>query len=379
MPKTKRRMIVIVGLLMSAFLFVLIVSLVTAQAKASDMESYSTLTSQQNFDFVRADSPSFEDVPESHWAYAWIEALYDQGITSGCSASPMKFCPEDAVSRAQMAIFLERSLHGVDYKPPHATGEIFNDVSEEAFAADWIEALFADGITTGCGNGDYCPDAFVTRAEMAIFLLRSKYGANYIPDTVQTDTGFLDVTVDDFAADWIKQLAEEGITTGCGGGNYCPDLPVTRAEMAVFLIRTFNPDLIPQPTPEPTLTSTVIPLTGENQQCKTIGDAQICATISSANPSANLNYLTVRGRLLIDGEAQTGMNMSTTWYFPEETANCDGGVTNNEGIAACNLALPAFDRRYRVDIYVTIGEYTVSTWFTTSSQIIIPTNTPCPP
>lgn len=367
------------GLLLGGFLLVIIGSLLTAQGKATELEPYPTRTSNQSIYFAGADSPTFEDVPESHWAYAWIETLYDLGITTGCSTSPLLYCPEHAVSRAQMAIFLERSMQGVEFVPPPATGEVFNDVPSDAFAADWIEALFADGITTGCGDGNYCPDAFVTRAEMAIFLLRSKYGADYEPDPIETSTGFLDVAVDDFAANWIKQLADEGITTGCGGGNYCPDDSVTRAAMAVFLIRTFKPGLIPQPTPEPTLTSTVIPLLGQNQQCKTIGDAQICATISSATPPTSAGFLTVRGRLLIDGEPQSGVKMSTTWHFPDGDAKCDDGITNQDGIAACTMTLPTLDRRQKVTIDITIGDYTVSTWFTTSSQIIVPTNTPCPP
>jgi hypothetical protein len=56
-----------------------------------------------------------------------------------------------------------------------------------------------------------------------------------------------------WAAAWIKQLAAEGITTGCGGGNYCPYNPVTRAQMAVFLVRAFIERLPPPPPPSPLL------------------------------------------------------------------------------------------------------------------------------
>jgi hypothetical protein len=51
---------------------------------------------------------------------------------------------------------------------------------------------------------------------------------------------FLDVPKTDFPADWIEQLANEKITGGCGGGNYCPAKAVTRDQMAVFLVKTFN-------------------------------------------------------------------------------------------------------------------------------------------
>jgi len=73
---------------------------------------------------------------------------------------------------------------------------------------------------------------------MAVFLLRAKYGAGYSPPAA---TGvFGDVPVEYWAADWIEQLAAKGITAGCGGGNYCPESPVNRDQMAVFLVRTFN-------------------------------------------------------------------------------------------------------------------------------------------
>jgi hypothetical protein len=75
---------------------------------------------------------------------------------------------------------------------------------------------------------------------MAVFLLRSKYGESYTPPPVGAGTGFGDAPADYWAAAWIKQLVAEGITAGCGNGNYCPEDPVTRAQMAVFLVRTFG-------------------------------------------------------------------------------------------------------------------------------------------
>jgi hypothetical protein len=75
---------------------------------------------------------------------------------------------------------------------------------------------------------------------MAVFLLRARHGAAYSPPAVGSSTGFADVPVSYWAAAWIKQLAGEGITNGCGGGNYCPGDPVTRAQMAKFLVLTFN-------------------------------------------------------------------------------------------------------------------------------------------
>jgi hypothetical protein len=180
---------------------------------------------------------SFGDVPSTHWAWSWIERLFHAGITSGCGGG--NYCPNNPATRAEMAIFLERGIHGSSYTPPAATGTVFGDVPITHWAADWIEQLYADGITSGCGGGNYCPNDPVTRAEMAIFLLRSKHGSSYTPPAA-TGTVFGDVPISHWAAAWIEQLYAEGITSGCGDGNYCPNDPVTRAEMAVFLVRTFD-------------------------------------------------------------------------------------------------------------------------------------------
>jgi hypothetical protein len=71
-----------------------------------------------------------------------------------------------------MAIFLLRAEHGSSYTPPAATG-VFGDVPPSYWAAAWIEQLYAEGITGGCGGGNYCPSQAVTRAEMAVFLVRT--------------------------------------------------------------------------------------------------------------------------------------------------------------------------------------------------------------
>ncbi len=116
----------------------------------------------------------FGDVPTAHWAAAWIEQLYADGITKGCSAAPLLYCPESPVTRAEMAVFLMRAVKGPAYSPPPAAG-IFADVPVDHWAADWIEALYAEGITTGCAVSPlaYCPEDPVTRAQMAVFLVRA--------------------------------------------------------------------------------------------------------------------------------------------------------------------------------------------------------------
>jgi hypothetical protein len=173
--------------------------------------------------------------------HSWIQKLAASGITTGCSVNPPLFCPLDAVTRAQMAAFLVRGIHGATFGPPAGSGLVFADVPAGHAFVSWIEQLARDGITTGCDTGPlrYCPDGIVTRAQMAVFLLRSEHGAQYQPPAA-TGTVFADVPKNDPFAPWIERLAAEGITGGCSGANYCPTAVVTRAQMAVFLVRPFG-------------------------------------------------------------------------------------------------------------------------------------------
>ena len=191
-------------------------------------------------DSVQSPVSTFADVPLSDGAWKSIEAIYSAGITGGCGVSPLMYCPSTPVTRAQMAVFLERGIHGSSFVPPAVSSTGFKDIAPDYWAAAWIKQLNADGITDGCGAGNYCPENSVTRAQMAVFLLRAKYGASYTPPSVGTTTGFSDVPANYWAAAWIKQLAAEGITSGCGASNYCPETPITRAQLAVFMTKTFN-------------------------------------------------------------------------------------------------------------------------------------------
>lgn len=82
-------------------------------------------------------------------AAPWIHALYAAGVTSGCDTNPLKFCPNGSVTRAEMAVFLLRAEHGSGYVPPVAPG-FFADVPVGAWYRDWAERLFAESITSGC-------------------------------------------------------------------------------------------------------------------------------------------------------------------------------------------------------------------------------------
>ena len=193
----------------------------------------------QNFTLtVNPAGPIFIDVPLDYWAAPYIASLYYAGITGGCGTSPLAYCPENSVTRAEMAVFLKRGIHGSSYVPPVVTTFFFMD-SEGHWAQYWIEDLRSESFTAGCTPTTYCPDNPITRAQAAVFLLRLKHGSAYTPPPA-SGTLFTDVPADQWAAAWIEELANEGITSGCGGENFCPEQVVTRAQIAVLLVRTLG-------------------------------------------------------------------------------------------------------------------------------------------
>jgi hypothetical protein len=139
-----------------------------------------------------------------------------------------RYCPTAPVTRAQMAMFLVRAF---DY--PTATGpDRFHD-DDGVTGESSINALFEAGVTGGCAPSRFCPKASVTRAQMALFLSR----ALDLPPT-STDYFTDDEGVTGEAA--INRLAAAGITGGCGGTRYCPKSDVTRGQMAAFLRRALD-------------------------------------------------------------------------------------------------------------------------------------------
>ena len=158
--------------------------------------------------------------------------LAEQGITRGCSQQPLRYCPQDPVTRAQMATFLTRALNLQTPQQPAG----FQDVNPASVHAPSIEALYATQITRGCSQQPlrYCPQNPVTRAQMATFLTRA---LNL--QTPQQPAGFQDVNPASTHAVSIEALYATQITRGCSQQplRYCPQNPVTRAQMAAFLYR----------------------------------------------------------------------------------------------------------------------------------------------
>jgi hypothetical protein len=127
-------------------------------------------------------------------------------------------------------VSMTRTLH---------VGGSFADVPGTNIFFKFIENLFHNSITSGGACGGYCPSDGVKRQQMALFLLKSKYGASYVPPS-PTGTVFADVNLSNPFCMWIEDLYNQGITGGCDDDPlllYCPDGIVNRQQMAVFLLK----------------------------------------------------------------------------------------------------------------------------------------------
>lgn len=161
-----------------------------------------------------------------------IEAVAAEGITEGCNPpSNDAYCPDEGVSRGQMAAFLTRALGLQPSDVDH-----FEDDDGHIFE-NAINSLARAKITEGCAGTRFCPDREMTRGEMAAMLVRA-----FPFEKAADDDRFVD---DDghLFENAIDILAGAAVTEGCNppdNDRFCPDDTITRAQMATFLARALD-------------------------------------------------------------------------------------------------------------------------------------------
>ena len=224
---------------------------VPANTSTSDLKGTLTIAGQPVAVTQRFTPTTFANVGPSNNFFDAVNLLSSRSITAGCRASPLLYCPDENISRDEMAVFIIRSIFGADNFTYSAT-PYFTDVSENYPYFKWIQKMKELGITDGCTATEYCPLDDVTRDEMAIFIIAARYGASTAFSYPSTPY-FSDVSSSDRYFRWIQKMRQIGITDGCTATLYCPDSPVTRGEMAVFImVGEFN-QLFPPTTPVITL------------------------------------------------------------------------------------------------------------------------------
>ena len=200
----------------------------TVRVQTADEESFTVQVSDERVGVRFIDDDGNPHEPD-------IEAIAALGITKGCNP-PLndRFCPAQTVTRAEMAAFLIRAV-GEEANLPAFQG-YFSDVPSGQWFTPYVERLSQLGITQGTAPGRFSPGVPVTRAEMAVFLIR----AFDDPGSLGTPAGlFADVPIDAWYAAHTEVIYALGITLGCSTDplSYCPLNPVRRDEMASFIAR----------------------------------------------------------------------------------------------------------------------------------------------
>jgi len=190
---------------------------------------------------------TFGDVPFSHPYFSDIEILYANGYTAGCLSSPLMYCPNTTMNRAQAAVFMLRGNFGGGYLPPSPPSRFFTDSwANTPWGEIWAEAMYTNGLTAGCSASPlkFCPDEILTNAQAAVFGLRLKYGQAYAPPA-GIGTVFADLTDMGFwGTGWAEQAYADGLIPACGtsGGKpkFCPNSLVSRGFGASIIVKAKN-------------------------------------------------------------------------------------------------------------------------------------------
>lgn len=183
---------------------------------------------QMTKDRIAANPPgpgsSFTDVRGVHAAS--IDTLVKRGVTLGCA--PGRFCPSSVVTRAQAVAMLVRArgLNGGGARP-------FHDVPSSHPHAAAITAGVEAGIVSGVGDGSFRPSAPVTRDQLASMLAKAR-GLAREPGQFFNDVPWASTHLAN-----INAIGKARISTGCGGGSFCPNRTASRAELATLIVRAF--------------------------------------------------------------------------------------------------------------------------------------------
>jgi hypothetical protein len=174
----------------------------------------------------------FYDVLPNHWAYQYILAMYNAGITTGYSDGTYR--PTLNVSRSQMAAFIIRAIFGEDFS--YSLAPHFSDVPSGHWAFKYVQKMYDEDITTGYSDGTYRPSQNVTRGQMASFIIKAMFPGGF---SYTLTPYFSDVPSGHWAFQYVQKMYDEGITTGYADGTYRPSQYVNRAQMASFIARAF--------------------------------------------------------------------------------------------------------------------------------------------
>jgi serine protease len=177
--------------------------------------------------------PPFTDLGSSvHAAAIGCVAWWD--VASGKTATT--FAPSGRMTRAQLASFVARELEAAGATLPPSPPDAFTD-DETSVHELRINQLAAVGVVHGRGGTTFAPNATVTRAEMATFLVRAH---DLVAEPLPAGPDrFTDDETSVHEAN-IDKVAAAGLAAGTSDTTFAPASPVLRGQMATFLARLLD-------------------------------------------------------------------------------------------------------------------------------------------
>lgn len=181
--------------------------------------------------FTTIGGPSFTDLKTEHWAYNCIVELVKKNIISGYPDGTFK--PELDISRAEFISILARAMGLLVENPSTST---FNDVPANAWYLGYIESAYKADLIKGDGNGEFDPDAQITRQEIATILIRAMGKKDLAASCSGDKTKFNDDhSISLWARGFVMVASQEGIIGGYTDNTFRPDNNATRAEASAMI------------------------------------------------------------------------------------------------------------------------------------------------
>lgn len=176
---------------------------------------------------------AFTDVPETHWAYSYIQNVVKQGLFTGISNN--QFGPDMNVTRGMFVTVLYSNAGA-----PAAQPSTFSDVAADAWYSKCVSWASEQGIVSGIGNNKFSPELSITREQLALILYQYAKGTS--PGTEAYVRMFYPDGKDihDWALTAMSWAVNEGLISGKTGNRLAPQDTATRAEVAVIMQNFVN-------------------------------------------------------------------------------------------------------------------------------------------
>lgn len=202
----------------------------------------------QSVGVMQGGSPSnvlFNDVPSTDPYFDYVSLMSSYGITAGCGSSPLIYCPNTPVTRAQMSVFIVAGLDlalgtSLTFPPTQTFQDVPPSGAPDSIYFPFVQRIWQLGITAGCQSSPalYCPDDSIIQGQMAVFMIEGWLRANNTTGFTNTTTPyFTDVPPTDIYFRFVQKMRDLGFWSGCSPTLYCENSPVTREQMAPMIMR----------------------------------------------------------------------------------------------------------------------------------------------